>query len=152
MIEINSQMIGFTKKWRTTLTVKIVDVDVAQPPWTSESLSTSQVAIGAKSGTDPRLVFVQNVKNKIASDYSLAEMPVLAKELVKQRIADIGRSTADNPLPLLAELRYYQFKKLAEPSDLDPVYDHLLGPGGKNARRQRGGTAAGCRGVVPRRL
>ena len=146
-------MIGFTKKWRRTLTVKIVDVDVAQPPWISESLSTSQVAIGAKSGTDPRLVFVQNVKNKIASDYSLADIPVLAKEMVKQRIADVGALDCRQSFAALAELRYYQFKGLAEPSDLDPVYDRLLGPGGRqNAPRRRGGTAAGCRGVVPRRF
>ncbi len=153
VIEMNSEMIALTKKWRRTLTVKIVDVDIGRQLWVSESLSAAQVASGSNPGVDPRAGFVRDVMNKIASDYSLADIPVLTKEMVKQRIADVGRSTADNPLPPLAELRYYQFKGLAEPTDLDPVYDRLLGPGGaQNAPRRRGGTAAGCRGVVPRRF
>ena len=129
MIEINSQMIGFTKKWRTTLAVNIVHVDVAQPPWTSESLSASQVASGANSGADLR-TDSPDVEEQDCERLRAYRNAGLIARNGETAHPDIGALNADNPLPLLAELRYYQFKKLAEPSDLDPVYDRLLGPGG----------------------
>jgi hypothetical protein len=140
LIEMKSEMNGFTKRRRTTLVAKTVDVDGDRPAWSSESLSSTQIAEGAKSGADPREGFVQKVGSKLAESYVLTEIPALTKEAVKARVEMVARSTVDNPLPLVAELRYYQFKQLAEPADLDSAYDHLLGPGG--ARKMLEGTVA----------
>jgi hypothetical protein len=99
-----------------------------------------------KSGNDPRTEFIKKVAEKIASDYLPTDVPALSADAVKQRVAAIARSNGDNPLPLVAELRYCQFKKLAEPAELDPAYDHVFGPGG--ARKMLQGDDAERREAV----
>jgi hypothetical protein len=129
VIDANSPFVGIVAQWDFKITT--FDLTTNQILWTSEPLTTAQVTLAEKSGTaDPRERFIQKVLETIAADYQLATMPALTAENVKKRLASLAARTFDDPLPVLAELRYYQTKKLADPTDLTPLYDRLLGPGG----------------------
>ncbi len=140
-VDLDTQLIGFSKRWQTTAKVRIVDPSTGLTLWASEPLTDTQVALALRNGNeDPRVLLVQKVAAKIDLDYQLDKMPELTADQVAHRLAELGRQKLDKPLLVLAELRYYQAQKLAAHDDLDRLYDQILGPGG--GRKMLEGTDA----------
>jgi len=129
LIDVDSQIVGIHRKWETTLKVKILDLTTDHVLWASEQLTAEQIATAEESGgADPRAISLRRCWRGLRPIGHLVTMPQLSAENVKKRLASLAHHDFDNPLPVLAELRYYQSKKLAEPTDLGPLYERFLGP------------------------
>jgi len=101
-------------------------------------LTAEQIATAEESGgADPRAIFIKKVLERIAADCHLVTMPQLSAENVKKRLASLAHHDFDNPLPVLAELRYYQSKKLSRADRPRPSLRTL--PRSRSARQMLGG-------------
>lgn len=132
LVDLNNEIVGFSKRWRTTAKIKIIDAFSGLLLWTSEPLNDTQVALALRNGSkDPRVLLVKDATDKIDLDYQLDKMPELSADRVAGRLEELGKQSAENPWNALVELRYYEVKKLAAPAALSRLYDKILGPGGE---------------------
>jgi hypothetical protein len=58
---------------------------------------------------------------------AVKEMPELTPEVVRQRGEALAEGQYSNPLPVLLELRYYEFKKLLKPEEISAFFAKIVG-------------------------
>jgi hypothetical protein len=102
----------------------------------SSSTTLSYLASGRNAGEADKVdKWVATILSEVDEHYCLKPMPSkpLTAEFAKNRLKSVvdSLSKLDEPLPALAELRYYQVQHLLTAGELLPVYDRILnGKGG----------------------
>ena len=114
---------------QTSMVLRITDVDRDKQLWESKPLASSRVA-GAlrtnKKRGDP-LSELNDELMKEVEKLHLAEMPNISSEAAGGRAKKLVAKKRENPLPVLAELRYYESKKLLTSEQLAELYTKLIG-------------------------
>lgn len=80
---------------------------------TLNNLRTQQV-LQSPTAEDPLSQMLDGVERFVRTDLQLEDLPELKPEHVAGRVAELVESTPANPLPVLAELRFYRARGLIE--------------------------------------
>lgn len=120
----------------SSVTLRAVDVMRNETIWTAKPLSSAgatpeqqQQAEGqAQQGTP---LFARGLMRElfdfIDEQLALVDVPALPAEAVRQRAETLASSQYSNPLPVLLELRYYEYKKLLTPEDISGYFAKIVG-------------------------
>ena len=121
--------IGGVFRPQSTLSVRILDVVKDEIIWTSKS-ANSTVSGAEKGAADQegavRKQLLTDVVGYLESEVWLGEMPKFTTQSVQRRAESIALRSSD-PLPILAELRYYQIINLLTPEQLEEFYSRVIG-------------------------
>jgi len=137
----------------TILTLRIMAVGGPQELCAFKSLTSNRVEAAQKTdkgASDPADELIKEVMQYIDNHLPLVEMPNLTAKVAGGRAATLAAEKADSPLPILAELRYYQWRELLKDEDLAQCYAKLLGP--RDGPNLAGGTPQQRREILLRLL
>ena len=122
---------------QSTVTLRAVDVMRSETIWTSKPLSSTaagpqeqQAAEGQQQTGTPTFArgLLRELFDFVDEQLAVKEMPPLTADVVRQRAAALAEVQYANPLPVLLELRYYEFKKLLTSEELSGFYAKIVGP------------------------
>jgi hypothetical protein len=121
---------------QSTVILKAVDVMRNETIWTSKSLSSTaatpqepQAADQQQQNTTPTFVrgLLRELFDFVDEQLAVKEMPPLTPDVVRERGAALAEGEYNNPLPVLLELRYYEFKKLLKPEEISGFFAKIVG-------------------------
>jgi hypothetical protein len=144
-LSVDRKTAGFGKVIDMLLRVKVLVVDGQGNTWTSNPLSQN----ASKSDRGATLALLQEVDDEVRNRYGLRPMPMI-DAAVRKRLQEQLKKPPANPLPLVAEVRYYQAKKELTTSEAAALLDRLVGEG--KGAVLAGGTAADRRKLLERWL
>jgi hypothetical protein len=118
---------------QSILVLQVFDVFGGKVLWGSRPLSDIRVQ-AAQQGkdkekkSDPAAELLQDFMKFVDERLTLTDMPPIGAEAAKNRAETLVQRQTEYPLPLLLELRYYQWKNLLTPEQLSACYAKLIGP------------------------
>jgi len=133
---------------RTILVLRIFDVVKDKELYASTPLSSLLVGSALQAGAavdDPSSALIDEVMKFVDENLRLTEMRRISREAALRRAAAVTSQKYPNPLPVLMELRYYQWKELLTSEELAQHYTKLIGDDGQ---RLATGTEAQRRLVI----
>jgi hypothetical protein len=133
LISMSAKRIGLKKTLRVTMIVRLVDVLGNKATYSSAPLNSQKAKATQGTAEDASVQLVQEVMAKLDEQYSLAAFPPIDETAAQRRavkLAEAGASAAQS-LRALAELRYYQAKKLLSQDDALRAYEAIIGAKGK---------------------
>lgn len=114
---------------QSNLTIRVIDVASGDTLWKSKPVNSAvSGGDGGDSAESGRAAteLLNDTLSFLDENVLLGDVPKLTAEAAQQRAETITAKTI-NPLPALAELRYYQSAKLLTPEQLSDDYVKLLG-------------------------
>ena len=114
---------------QSTLIMEIVDVGKDEVLWTSEPVTGvgGDDSLAMDSRNETCHTMVDTILEYFDGRLILTAMPALKPEIVKRRAEALASAENADPLPALAELRYYELKKLLTPQQLSGYFAKLVG-------------------------
>ena len=82
---------------------------------------------GVRDGRDPVDVAINKIFSFLDENHKGESMPVLKPEHAAQRVEALLKETKKNPLPALAEIKYYYMRQWIQPADYGKAATALLG-------------------------
>ena len=128
-ITLTNERAGFHSARRIVLQIRLMDVISHKSLWVAPPLSSNKAAATAGTAGDASMLLVRSVLQQIDDRLSLQPMPELTGEAVNNRVGKL----AGTPMPpeaalrWLAELRYYQGKKLLGEAEAKAAFKAILG-------------------------
>jgi len=118
---------------QTLFVVQLIDVVGGKDLWTSRPISDMQIQAAEQSKdrkkADPLGDWIASLTRVLEERLQLVEMPPISPEAALQRAEALTSRQHDNLLPVLMELRYYEWKKLLTAEQLVSYYGKLVGLG-----------------------
>lgn len=114
---------------QSTLTIRVMDVLKDELLWTSKPANSSVAgadAAAVEEGAAARKRLLAEVAEYMEGNVWLTPMPEFTPEVVQRRAESIAQRS-DDPLPILAELRYYEVSKLLTPEQLESCFTRIVG-------------------------
>lgn len=119
---------------QSTITLRVVDVMRNETLWTSKPVS-STAAEKEQPAADGQTVtpafargLLRELFDFLDAELALVDMPKLTVEVVRERGTTLAAAQYVNPLPVLLELRYYEFRKLLTPEEDSGFFAKIVGP------------------------
>lgn len=111
--------------------VHLVDVASGRAVYKSKPLSDVAIerkGLGTSSPAGQRLA---EIFTQVDNNFCLKTMPAIQREQIEDRLSQLREmiERSQNIWGVLAELRYYQAKRLVTPAELTPMYDKIIGEG-----------------------
>jgi hypothetical protein len=119
---------------QSTITLRVVDVMRNEVLWTSKPVSSTaaEKEQPAADGQATTPAFARGLLRELFdymdAELALTDMPKLTPEVVRDRGATLAAAQYVNPLPVLLELRYYEFRKLLTPEENSGFFSKIVGP------------------------
>jgi len=111
---------------QTILVLRILDVVKNKELYASKPLSSLRVSDNP-DGVDPVAKFTDEAMSFIDENFRLREMPDISRPAALRRAKSLVAGKHGNPLPVMMELRYYEWKKLLTTEELAGHYGQLIG-------------------------
>jgi hypothetical protein len=129
LISMTSKRMGMAKTLRITMIVRLVDVLGHKITWSSSPLNSQKAQSTQGTKADASVQLVGEVMAKLDEQYASVKFPAIGDTAVQRRAAHLAESGGSPPQVLrnLAELRYYQAKKLLSESDAERAYHEIVG-------------------------
>jgi hypothetical protein len=128
---------------QSLISLRLLDVATHKALWESRPLSDMKVqaakqqASGSKASGkkvakgkdlgDPAGDLVDELLHYAQTNLKLADMPAITAEVAHKRADWLAEQGDSNPLPVLLELRYYQWKQLLTPEETAGFFAKILG-------------------------
>jgi hypothetical protein len=127
LLSMSSKTMGLAKTVRYTLIVKLVDVQTKKITWTAQPLNSQKAYSTLGTNHDACVELVRDSMAKLNEQFSLTALPKIDEAAVQRRAARLadGSGSAGQALRALAELRYYQAKKLLSQEDAERTYREI---------------------------
>jgi len=82
---------------------------------------------GVRDGRDPVDTSVNKIFTYLDESFKGQSMPILKPEHAAKRVESLLKSKIDNPLPALAEIKYYYMRQWIKPADYGKAATSILG-------------------------
>ena len=111
----------------TSMVVRVFNVQTGKNVWSSKALSANQARAAIESGRDDPLADLVQDTMEHVDEYKLEPIPAFDAEQLQQRGAVLTEEVPVRPQMPVAEVRYYQVKKLLDRDQAFAWYEKLVG-------------------------
>jgi hypothetical protein len=118
---------GLNKRESVTLMIVLADARTGRVLMKSKPLNSLQYLAAKQKGIDQSNELIQAISSYIDKNLALEAKPNFTADEAHKRAAAAAEDAADNPLPALAEVRYYQMHGLLTNEQLKEHYQTILG-------------------------
>jgi hypothetical protein len=128
VITITRRKAPLARDFQMRMLVRVLDVRKQVEPWSSSSLSSTQLKAAGSGAVDIAENWLQEIMGKIDELYRLQPMPSYSAARTRIRAEELAQSGA--PLAeRVAEVRYYHAKEQLSDADAAAALDKMLGDG-----------------------